>query len=193
MLAAGLLAKKAVERGLHVDPAVKTSLAPGSRVVTDYLAQDRACKNISINLGSTLSVTAARPASAIRDRCIRRSRERSTNTIWSRLRFFREIEISKRACIRTSKRIFSCRRRWWWPSRWPAEFDIDLSHDPIGKDKDGKETFLRDLWPTFSEIRDAMQSALDAGDFSQTLSRFRRSKSEVERHSIEHRRSLSVG
>src|SRR6059036_3532589 len=75
MIAAGLLAKKAVERGMRVDPAVKTSLAPGSRVVSDYLAKTD-CKNISTNSDSILSATVARPASATPGRCIQTSRKR---------------------------------------------------------------------------------------------------------------------
>ena len=69
MLAAGLLAKKAVEQGLKVKPYVKTSLAPGSRVVTDYLRQGRARHSRSNSSASTSSATAARPASATAARC----------------------------------------------------------------------------------------------------------------------------
>ncbi len=105
MLAAGLLAKKAVERGLQVDPAVKTSLAPGSRVVTDYLIK-LGSKNISINLGSIWSDTVARPASETRDHCIRKSNRRSTSLISWRRRCCPETETSKRGCIKTLKRIF---------------------------------------------------------------------------------------
>ena len=79
MLAAGLLAKKAVERGLTVPPTVKTSLAPGSRVVTEYLQQDRACSRTSTSSASTSSATAARPASATPARSIRASRRSSTS------------------------------------------------------------------------------------------------------------------
>ena len=69
---------------------------------------------------------------------------------------------------------------------------INLSREPLGKDRDGKEVYLRDLWPSLSEIRDAMQTALTP-KLSATLSRFCGSKSEVERHSFEHRRYLRMG
>jgi aconitate hydratase len=69
---------------------------------------------------------------------------------------------------------------------------INLSREPLGKDRDGKEIFLRDLWPSLSEIRDAMQTAL-AFDTFRKLYRNCRSKSEVERHSFEQRRYLRVG
>ena len=105
MLAAGLLAKKAVERGLQVNPLVKTSLAPGSRVVTDYLnktglqpyldqarLQPRRLRLHDLH-------RQFRPAA----RADRRSR--SASTIWSPPRCFPAIAISKRACIRASKPI----------------------------------------------------------------------------------------
>ena len=83
MVAAGLLAKKAVEHGLQTKPWVKASLAPGSKVVTDYLARRRARRRTSTSSASTWSATAARPASATRARCRRRSPRRSTKTTWS--------------------------------------------------------------------------------------------------------------
>ena len=64
LLAAGLLAKKAVEAGLKVQPHIKTSLAPGSRIVTEYLDEGRACCPTSRSSASTSPPTAARPASA---------------------------------------------------------------------------------------------------------------------------------
>ena len=75
LVAAGLVAKKAVERGLSVQPWVKTSLAPGSLVVTDYLANEPACRTTSTSWASTSSATAARRASAIPARCPTRSRQ----------------------------------------------------------------------------------------------------------------------
>ncbi len=76
MLAAGLLAKKAVEKGLTVNSTVKSSLAPGSRVVTDYLNKT-GLSRIWTSSVSRPSVTAARRASAIPARCIRRLKTRS--------------------------------------------------------------------------------------------------------------------
>ena len=110
MLAAGLLAKKAVERGLAVNPVVKASLAPGSRVVSDYLTRP-ACNRISTSSVSISSVTVARRASAIPARSRRRSRRPSLKTTWWRRRCCPATATSRRACTRTSRRIFSCRRR----------------------------------------------------------------------------------
>ena len=75
MMAAGLLAKKAVERGLQTKPWVKTSLAPGSKVVTDYLIEAGADARPWSSCASTSSATAARPASATAARCRRRCRK----------------------------------------------------------------------------------------------------------------------
>ena len=79
-----------------------------TRVARCYrlLAKRPDCKHISTSSDSISSVTVARLASETRGRCIQTSRRRSTNTIWLLRRFFREIEISKRACISISKRIF---------------------------------------------------------------------------------------
>ena len=83
MIAAGLVAKKAVERGLSTKPWVKASLAPGSKVVTDYL-NDAGLTPTSTSCGSTSSATAARPASATPAPCRPRSPRRSARTTSSR-------------------------------------------------------------------------------------------------------------
>ena len=80
LIAAGLVAKKAHEKGLKPKPWVKTSLAPGSQVVTDYLDQGGPAASISTRSASTWSAMAAPPASAIRARSPRRSARRSTAT-----------------------------------------------------------------------------------------------------------------
>ena len=79
MLAAGLLAKKAVEKGLTVKPTVKTSLGPGSRVVTEYL-QKTGSSRISIKLASTSLAMAAQPVSATQDHLIHGSKMSSQRT-----------------------------------------------------------------------------------------------------------------
>jgi len=104
MLAAGLLAKKAVDRGMRVDPAVKTSLAPGSRVVSDYLAKtglqpylDQLGFNL-VGYGCTTCIGNSGPLHP-------KSRKRFMIMIWSQRRSFPETAISKRVSIRTSRRI----------------------------------------------------------------------------------------
>ena len=151
------------------------------------------CKRISISSASTLSATVARLASATPGRFIRRSRKRSANSISSRPRSFPGNRNFEARVHQNIKANFLMSPPLVVAFALAGRVDLDLSNDPIGKDKDGKETFLRDLWPTLkrNSRRDAIGA--HAGSFPQTLSRFRRSKSEVERNPVEHRRSLSSG
>ena len=189
MLAAGLLAKKAVERGLRVDPAVKTSLAPGSRVVSDYLTKTGLQPYLD-QLGSTSSATVARPASAIPARSIRRSRKRFTNydlVAASVLSGNRNFEARVHQNIKAN---FLMSPPLVVAFALAGRVDLDLTKEPIGKDKDGKETFpARSLADVEGSARRHAVRA-HAGSFSQTLSRFRRSESEVERNPVQHRRHL---
>ena len=123
MVGAGLLAKKAVEAGLASKPWVKTTLAPGSKVVTDYSSGPGSCPT-STSSASTWSATAAPPASATRARCPRRRRGRrgrpGRGAVLSGNRNF-EGRVHPRCKPTTWPR-----RRWWSPTRWPARIDIDL-------------------------------------------------------------------
>jgi aconitate hydratase len=119
MLAAGLLAKKAVERGLQVNPLVKASLAPGSRVVSDYLAKtglqpylDQLGFNL-VGYGCTTCIGNSGPLPAPIDEAISKHDLVAASVLSGNRN-------SKRACIRTSKQISSCRRRWSSRSHWPA-------------------------------------------------------------------------
>jgi aconitate hydratase len=85
--------------------------------------------------------------------------------IWSRPQSFPETAISKRASTRTSKANFLMSPPLVVAFALAGRVDLDLTKEPIGKDKDGKETFLRDLWPSLKEVRDAMQSALSPDVF----------------------------
>jgi len=117
MVAAGLLARNARCRGLRRQPWVKTSLAPGSKVVTDYLDE---AGLTSRRWASTSSATAARPASATRVRFPSRSTTRLSPTIWSSLRSFRATATSRGASTPTSRRAISPRLRSSLPTHWPA-------------------------------------------------------------------------
>ncbi len=129
---AGLLAKKAVEKGLTVNPGgedfARARLARGHRLPR----QDRPRSRISTRSASRPSATAARLASATPARCIPRSRRPSPRTISSPPACSPATATSRRACIRTSRRTSSCRRRSSSPSRSPGTVDIDLSKDPLG-------------------------------------------------------------
>jgi aconitate hydratase len=159
MLAAGLLAKKAVERGLRIDPAVKTSLAPGSRVVTDYLNKtglqtylDQLGFNI-VGYGCTTCIGNSGPLHPKIEKAISDFDLVAASVLSGNRNFEARVHQNIKANFLMSPPLVVA-------FALAGRVDVDLTNEPIGKDKDGKETFLRDLWPSLREIRDAMQSAL---------------------------------
>jgi aconitate hydratase len=159
MLAAGLLAKKAVERGLRVDPAVKTSLAPGSRVVTDYLDKtglqtylDQLGFNL-VGYGCTTCIGNSGPLHPKIEKAINEFDLIAASVLSGNRNFEARVHQNIKANFLMSPPLVVA-------FALAGRVDVDLTSEPIGKDKDGKETFLRDLWPSLKEIRDAMQSAL---------------------------------
>ena len=159
MLAAGLLAKKAVERGLHVDPAVKTSLAPGSRVVTDYLDKTGLQKYLDqlgfniVGYGCTTCIGNSGPLHPKIEQAINDFDLIAASVLSGNRNFEARVHQNIKANFLMSPPLVVA-------FALAGRVDVDLSRDAIGKDKEGRETFLRDLWPSLSEIRDAMQSAL---------------------------------
>ena len=159
MLAAGLLAKKAVERGLHVDPAVKTSLAPGSRVVSDYLNKTGLQKYLDqlgfniVGYGCTTCIGNSGPLHPKIEKAINDFDLVAASVLSGNRNFEARVHQNIKANFLMSPPLVVA-------FALAGRVDVDLSRDPIGKDREGKETFLRDLWPSLSEIRDAMQSAL---------------------------------
>src|SRR3989442_873585 len=159
MLAAGLLAKRAVERGLRVDPAVKTSLAPGSRVVTDYLAKtglqkylDQLCFHI-VRYGCTTCIGNSGPLHPKIEKAISDYDLVAASVLSGNRNFEARVHQNIKANFLMSPPLVVA-------FALAGRVDVDLSREPIGKDKAGTDTFLRDLWPSLTEIRDAMQSAL---------------------------------
>jgi aconitate hydratase len=159
MLAAGLLAKKAVERGLKVDPAVKTSLAPGSRVVTDYLNKtglQEYLDQLGFNLvgyGCTTCIGNSGPLHPKIEKAISDYDLVAASVLSGNRNFEARVHQNIKANFLMSPPLVVA-------FALAGRVDVDLTNEPIGKDKNGKETFLRDLWPSLGEIRDAMQSAL---------------------------------
>src|SRR5437763_9439392 len=151
MLAAGLLAKKAVERGLRVNPAVKTSLAPGSRVVTDYLAKtglqpylDQLGFNL-VGYGCTTCIGNSGPLEAGIEEVVT-ARDLVTAAVLSGNRNFEaRIHQSIKANFLMSPPLVVA-------FALAGRIDVDLTKDPIGLDRDGQEIYLRDLWPSLHEV-----------------------------------------
>ncbi len=159
MIAAGLLAKKAVERGLHVGPAVKTSLAPGSRVVSDYLEKaglqtylDQLGFNL-VGYGCTTCIGNSGPLHPNIEKAINEYDLVAASVLSGNRNFEARVHQHIKANFLMSPPLVVA-------FALAGRVHIDMSREPIGKDKDGKEIFLRDLWPTLGEIRNIMQSTL---------------------------------
>jgi len=171
MLAAGLLAKKAVEKGLKVNPAVKASLAPGSRVVTDYLKKTglqpylNKLRFNTVGYGCTTCIGNSGPLDpAIEDAVVKN--DFVTASVLSGNRNF-EARVHQNV-----KSNFLMSPPLVVAFALAGRVDIDLSCEPLGKDLDDQPVFLADLWPTLQEIRDAMQSALKPEVFRKLYKNF---------------------
>ncbi len=159
MLAAGLLAKKAVERGLRTHPAVKTSLAPGSRVVTDYLvktglqpALDRLGFNL-VGYGCTTCIGNSGPLEAHVEEAVVRHDLIAASVLSGNRNFEARVHQSIKANFLMSPPLVVA-------FALAGRVDIDLETEPLGTGQDGQPVFLREIWPTLAEIRDLLQSAL---------------------------------
>jgi len=159
MLAAGLLAKKAVERGLRVNPLVKTSLAPGSRVVSDYLANtglqpylDQLGFNL-VGYGCTTCIGNSGPLPAPVDEALAKHDLVAASVLSGNRNFEARIHQSIKANFLMSPPLVVA-------FALAGRVDIDLSLEPIGKGNDGHDVFLKDLWPSLQEVRDLLQAAL---------------------------------
>jgi len=158
MLAAGLLAKKAVERGLKVDPAVKTSLAPGSRVVTDYLDKTGLQKYLNqlgfnlVGYGCTTCIGNSGPLHPNIEQAINEFDLVAASVLSGNRNFEARVHQNIKANFLMSPPLVVA-------FALAGRIDVDLSNEPLGKTKSG-DVYLRDIWPTLTEIRDAMSSAL---------------------------------
>ena len=159
MLAAGLLAKKAVERGLSVNPLVKASLAPGSRVVSDYLDRtglqmylDQLGFNL-VGYGCTTCIGNSGPLPATVEDAISKYDLVVASVLSGNRNFEARVHQSVRANFLMSPPLVVA-------FALAGRVDIDLSREPIGTGRDGKPVYLRELWPSLREIRDLMQTAL---------------------------------
>jgi len=159
MLAAGLLAKKAVERGLKVAPTVKASLAPGSRVVSDYLKKTNLQKYLNklrfnlVGYGCTTCIGNSGPLHpAIEDAVVKNDLV-AASVLSGNRNFEARVHQNIKANFLMSPPLVVA-------FALAGRVDIDLSCEPLGTDPDGNPVYLADIWPTLQEVRDAMESAL---------------------------------
>jgi aconitate hydratase len=171
MVAAGLLAKKAVEKGLSRRPWVKTSLAPGSKVVTEYLTAAGLTPFLD-QLGFTLvgygCTTCIGNSGPLPDEISATIRERNLivcSVLSGNRNFEGRIQQDVRANYLASPPLVVAYALAGWMTK-------DLTTEPLGEDPAGKPVFLKDIWPTEMEIQDAMMRAV-------TSDMFRRSYADV--------------
>jgi aconitate hydratase len=171
MLAAGLLAKKAVERGLKPNPLVKSSLAPGSRVVSDYLQKadlQKYLDQLGFNLvgyGCTTCIGNSGPLAAPIEDTVVKNDLVAASVLSGNRNFEARVHQSVKANFLMSPPLVVA-------FALAGRIDINLSTEPIGKGKDGKDVFLKDIWPTLAEVREFMRSALKPEVFKKLYSDF---------------------
>ncbi len=169
MLAAGLLAKKAVERGLSTPAWVKTSLAPGSKVVREYL--ERAglmpyLEKLKFNLvgyGCTTCIGNSGPLPANISTAIDEKNLVVASVLSGNRNFEGRINSEVRANYLMSPPLVVA-------FALAGRVDIDLHRDPIGKGKDGLPIYLTDIWPSQREVNEAVQQSIDSQMFRNSYS-----------------------
>jgi aconitate hydratase len=151
LIAAGLVAKKAVEKGLKVKPWVKTSLAPGSQVVTDYLKSAGLTKSLDalgfnlVGYGCTTCIGNSGPLSEAIAETIQSADLVACSVLSGNRNFEGRVNPDTRANYLASPPLVVA-------YALAGSLLIDLANDPIGEGKDGKPVYLKDIWPTSAEI-----------------------------------------
>ncbi|MEX0593207.1 MAG: aconitate hydratase AcnA [Balneolaceae bacterium] len=159
MLGAGIVAKKAAEKGMKVPPYVKTSLAPGSRVVTEYLKEagltpylDQLGFNL-VGYGCTTCIGNSGPLPDPVVKAIKEGDLIVAGVLSGNRNFEGRIHPNVKANYLASPPLVVA-------YALAGRVNIDLDHEPIGKDKDGKDVYLKDIWPTSEEIVEHLDEAI---------------------------------
>jgi aconitate hydratase len=164
MMAAGLLAQKAVERGLQTKPWVKTSLAPGSKVVTDYLIDAglmRALEQLRFNLvgyGCTTCIGNSGPLPAPISKAVEEGDLVVAAVLSGNRNFEGRIHGEVRANYLASPPLVVA-------YALAGHMDIDLYQEPLGQDSQGRPVYLRDIWPSQQEIQEAIARGIQSTMF----------------------------
>ena len=164
LIGAGLLAKKAVELGLKTKPWVKTSLAPGSQVVTDYLAKaglnvflDKLGFNL-VGYGCTTCIGNSGPLPDEIVKAIEKENLFSVSVLSGNRNFEGRISPYIKANYLASPPLVVA-------YALAGDMEFDLYNEPLGKSKEGKDIYLKDIWPSNKEIEDTLRKALNAEMF----------------------------
>ncbi|MBV2181415.1 MAG: aconitate hydratase AcnA [Castellaniella sp.] len=161
MVAAGLLAKKAVERGLHRKPWVKTSLAPGSRVVTDYYEKSGLTKYLDalgfnlVGYGCTTCIGNSGPLIPEISDAVRANDLAVASVLSGNRNFEGRIHSEVKMNYLMSPPLVVA-------YALAGSMDFDLYKTPLGQDPQGKDVYLRDIWPTSAEVQDVIRSSITA-------------------------------
>lgn len=164
MVAAGLVARKAHERGLTRKPWVKTSLAPGSKVVTDYLTKSGLMHDLEalgfyvVGYGCTTCIGNSGPLPDEIAEAVREGDLVVASVLSGNRNFEGRINPLVRANYLASPPLVVA-------YAIAGTVDIDLMNEPLGKDKQGHDVYLRDLWPSLQEIQEVMQANVTREDF----------------------------
>jgi aconitate hydratase len=167
LIAAGLLAKKAVEKGLTMPPWVKTSLAPGSKTVTDYLAKAGLTPYLEklkfhlVGYGCTTCIGNSGPLPDEVSKAIDEKELVVASVLSGNRNFEGRINSEVRANYLMSPPLVVA-------FALAGRIDIDLRKDPIGKGRDGQPVYMADIWPTQREIEETMQQSITSEMFSKS-------------------------
>ena len=171
MLASGLLAKKAVEKGLSVRPTVKTSLAPGSRAVSEYLEKtglqdylDRLGFNL-VGYGCATCIGNSGPLDPAVEEAITTHDLVTASVLSGNRNFEARVHPSVKANFLMSPPLVVA-------FALAGRVDIDLISEPLGRGKDGKDVYLRDIWPSLEEIRSLTSAAFDPASYRRLYGSF---------------------
>ena len=160
MLAAGLVAKKAVEKGLTVRPAVKTSLAPGSRVVTEYLEKTGLQPYLDelgfqvVGYGCTTCIGNSGPLEPHLEEAVTSNDLVVASVLSGNRNFEARVHQNVKANFLMSPPLVVA-------FALAGRVDIDMSSEPLSNGKDGQPVYLRDLWPSAEEVGQMLQAATD--------------------------------
>ena len=167
LIAAGLVARKAHERGLTAKPWVKTSLAPGSRVVTDYLQKAGLLADLEsvgfyvVGYGCTTCIGNSGPLRPEISEGLKSGDIVATSVLSGNRNFEGRVHAEVKMNFLASPPLVVA-------YALAGTMDIDLAHEPIGTGKDGKPVFLKDLWPTPQEVQQAVAASVDSTMFKKS-------------------------
>jgi aconitate hydratase len=167
MIAAGLLARNAVARGLTVPPWVKTSLAPGSLVVTDYYERAQLLQPLHelgfdvVGYGCTTCIGNSGPLAPEISEAIDQGDLSVCSVLSGNRNFEGRIHPDCRMNYLASPPLVVA-------YALAGSIDVDLVHDPLGQDADGDPVYLRDLWPSEAEVSQVVGSVLDRAMFEES-------------------------